>query len=204
MLTVGSVSLAAWEVPELRQRLAHALTFSGRYHRRSYSLATLRYELGADIEWFEEDELTLPSYLRSARGEPPMIRLNTLLHETPLQILAILHECCHHVLGHRQQDCTVKIESREERDVWLASALVGISSPMTSLLWDGRATVSDLAYHCRVPEPLVQIRAGLAVVLGEYKASLGEALDLIRYQLGRLELWIEGMKARFCGRAQTA
>lgn len=52
---------------------------------------------------------------------------------------------------------------------------------------------------------LVPIRAGfLAVVLGERDGSLGEALDLIRCQLGRLEAWIEGMKRWLCRRDRTA
>jgi hypothetical protein len=195
MLTVGSASLATWEVASLRQTLARAVAFSRRYHRRPYTLGTLRFEIAAGVEWFDEDAFTLPSYLLSEPGELPKIKLNTLLHGTPLHILAILHECCHLILGHRRSDCTGKIESRDERDVWLASALVAVSAPLIRLVLEGFEDVSEIAWRCRVPEPLVQIRAGLAVMLGEYDAPLGEALDLIRYQLGRLELWIERMKA---------
>jgi len=204
VLTVGAASLATWEVPELRQRLARVVSFSRRYHRHPHSLATLRFELGAGVDWFDEDELSLPSYLREERGEQPLIRLNTLLFETPLQILAVLHECCHHVLGHRRQDCASKIESRDERDVWLASALIAVSRPLARMVLEGHASIAETAWHCRVPEPLVQIRLGLAVVLGEWDAPLGEALDLIRYQLGRLEAWIESMKAWLCRRAHSA
>lgn len=204
MFTVGTASLATWEVSELRQRLARAATFARRYHRQPHSLATLRFEVGAGVDWFEEEEFTLPSYLRAERGKPPLIRLNLLLHETPLQILAILHECCHAILGHRRTDCTDRMESRDERDVWLASALVAVSAPLIRLVLDGHEPVSEIAWRCRVPEPLVLIRAGLAVLLGEREGPIGEALDLIRYQLGRLELWIERMKAWAWQRARPA
>lgn len=203
-MTVGAAALAPWEVPDLRQRLARVLAFTRRYHRHPHSLATLRVEVGAGVDWFDEEDLTLLSYLRTDRGAKPLIRLNTLVFESPLHIFAVLHECCHHILGHRRQDCTGKMESREERDVWLASALVGVSAPMIRLVLDGHESSSEIAWLCRVPEPLVLIRAGLAVALGERDGPLGEALDLIRYQLGRLEAWIEGMKRWLCRRAQTA
>ncbi len=203
MLTVGAGTIAPWEVPELRQRLARVRTFSRRYHRHPYCLGTLHIEIGATIDPFNEPDLSLPAYLVVERGEP-CINLNTLLDGTPLRILAILHECSHFILGHRRQDCTSKVESRDERDVWLASALVGVSAPLIRLVLDGHEAPSEIAWRCRVPEPLVLIRAGLAVLLGERDGPIGEALDLIRYQLGRLELWIEGMKRWLCRRDRTA
>lgn len=44
----------------------------------------------------------------------------------------------------------------------------------------------------------------MTVLLGERSGPIGEALDLIRYQLGRLEIWIEGMKRWLCRRDRTA
>ena len=201
MLTVGATALAPWEVGLLRQRLARALTFSRRYHRQPYCLSTLLKEIGGQVDWFDEPQLTLPAFLLAVPGERT-VNMNALIHETPLELLAILHECSHFVLDAGRHDCTEKIESREERDVWFACALIAVSRPLTGLILDGRATVIEIASRCRVPEALVQIRLGLAVVLGEHRAPIGEALDLIRYQLGRLEAWIDAMKARIVSPAR--
>jgi hypothetical protein len=203
VLTVGVTTLAPWEVPELRKRLARAVTFSRRYHRHPYCLSTLRAEFGVTLEWFDEDECTLLAYLSGERGRRA-IKLNALLHETPVQPIAVLHECSHIVLGLYCQDCTHKIESRDERDVWLASALIAVSRQLASHVLDGHASVVEIAARCRVPEALVRVRLGLAIVLGDRRGHLGEALDLIRYQLGRLEAWIELMRAWLARRAVSA
>lgn len=204
MLTVGSVSLATWEVESLRRTLAPALTFTRRYHRQPYCLATLPTEIGARVEPFRDDDLTLPAFLVARNGEQ-IIRLNQTILDTPLAPLAVVHECSHQLLGHDHAACTPKVESRQERDVWLASALVAVSTDLTRLLTHGHATVPEIAARCRVPEALVMVRLGLTTVLdGRQPRQLGQSLDTIRYWLGRLELWIESVKRQLTVRAMPA
>jgi len=194
VLTVGSASLSAWELPELRRDLAPVVTFTKRYHDGHYCLSTLPVEVGARVESFFEPELSLPAYLVAAPGQS-IIRVNNRLDGSPLHPVSLLHECSHFLLGHRHLRCTGKVESRGERDVWLASALVSVSRQLATLVIDGRADVSEIADRCRVPEPLVMVRLGMMYVLGEKRGHVGEALDTIRYWLRRLEDWIQAARA---------
>lgn len=204
MLTIGSTSLASWEVATLRQTLAPALTFTKRYHRQPYCLATLPTELGARVEPFREDRLTLPAFLVARDGEQ-IVRLNAAIIDTPLAPLAVVHECSHHLLGHRHAACTAHTESRQERDVWLASALVAVSDDLTRLLTSGQATAAEIALRCRVPEPLVMVRAGLAALLdGRQTRQTSQALETIRYWLARLEVWIDSVRRQLLVRAVPA
>lgn len=189
MLTVGTASLSPSEISEVRRALAPALTFTRRYHAGPYSLATLPVEVGATVTPFVERELSLPAYLLSLPGSPA-VYVNAHLTDTPLGPLAVLHECCHALLGHDTMICGGKLAGRIERDVWLASALVAVSRQLAGLIVAGRADVVEIAERCRVPEPLVMIRLGLMYVLGERRGHLKSALDVIRYWLRRLEDWM--------------
>lgn len=197
MFTIGSASLAPWEVESLRRTLAPALTFTRRYHRQAYCLSTLPTEIGARVEPFREDALTLPAYFLGYKEER-IVKLNAAIIDTPLAPLAVVHECSHQILGHHHTACTPKLGSRRERDVWLASALVSVSADFARLVLLGQATVTDVATRCRVPEALVMVRLGLAVLLdGWQPRTLGQALETIRSGLDDLERWIEAVKRQF-------
>lgn len=194
MLTVGTASLLPSEISEVRRALAPALTFTRRYHAGPYSLATLPVEVGATVTPFVERELSLPAYLLSLPGSPAVF-VNARLTDTPLGPLAVLHECCHALLGHETIMCGGKLAGRVERDVWLASALVAVSRQLAGLIVAGRADVAEIAERCRVPEPLVMVRMGLMHVLGERRGHLQPALDTIRYWLRRLDVWISDQRS---------
>lgn len=200
MLTLGATTLASWEVESLRRALAPILTFTRRYHRQAYCVSTLPTEIGAFVKPFRDDDLTLPAFIVERNGRR-IVRLNHDILDTPLAPVALVHECTHHLIGHRRTACTHKIESRHERDVWLASALVAVSRELAMLVVNGMSTVTEIAERCRVPEPLVMIRIALLWVLGERRGEMHQALDMIRYWLGRLESWIDSVKAWLCRRA---
>lgn len=194
MLTIGSASLAPWEVESLRRTLAPALTFSRLYHRQPYCLSTLPTEIGARVEPFRDDALTLPAYFLGYQDER-IVKLNAAIIDTPLAPLAVVHECSHQILGHYHAVCTPKLDSRRERDVWLAASLVAVSADLSRLVLLGQATAVEIAARCRVPEALVMVRLGLAVLLdGWQPRTLGQALETIRSGLGGLELWIDDVR----------
>lgn len=203
MLTIGAAALAPWEVDTLRHTLAPVLMFTRRYHQQPYCLSTLPMELGAYIEPFREDELTLPAYF-VANSEERLVKLNDAVSKSPARPLAIAHECGHFLLGQSHSTCTEKLESREERDVWFAAAILAISADMARCALQGHATVADIAARCHVPEALVMIRLALVTVLDGRRSHLSEALHTIRYWLGRLEQWIEAVKAQIAWQALTA
>lgn len=188
MLTVGSATLSTWDVPRLRQRLAPALTFTRRYHARPYTLATLPTEIGARVEPISV-ATGLDAYTLARQGQR-VILVSECMGDDLLYTLAVLHECSHQITGLHLADCTARMEARDERDAWIASAIVGVSRELATMVIDGKASAAEVADRCRVPEPLVMVRLGLMFVLGEKRGRLASGLDAVRFWLRRLEDWI--------------
>lgn len=188
MLTVGSATLSTWDVPRLRQRLAPALTFTKRYHGRPYTLATLPTEIGARVEPIPS-AAGLDAYTLVRHGQR-VILVNECVGDDMLYTLAVLHECSHQISGLHLAHCTARMEARDERDAWIASAIIGVSRELASLVIEGKASATEVAERCRVPEPLVMVRLGLVFVLGEKRGRLAYGLDTVRFWLRRLEDWI--------------
>lgn len=190
----GQWTYAPHLVFDARRVLAAVIPLAERVHARAYSIPAVAVELGAQVRYTRDASLGAIGMCVRV-GDGLRIQLNDAIEGTDFDMAGLVHE-----LGHAARDegafgCTGQLRRLAERDAWLRGTYMAISRPLAEQVADGTASVREVAGRCSVPRMIVQIRAGLAVLLGEAEGDRREADELVREQLLLLEQWFEDGKA---------
>lgn len=175
---------------EARTVLAGVRPFTERVHANAYSIPSIATELGFQTRFLEDDSYSMIGQC-TRDGEGLVITLNDAIESTAYHMAGLTHELGHAVVMDLSFACTGKLRKVAERNAWLRGIYVAISRPLAELALDGDAPVREIAARCHVPDPIVSIRANLAIALGEWDGDIELAYEEIRHDLLVLEQWIE-------------
>lgn len=190
-----SWTYAPYLVFNARRVLAPVLTFSQQVHDAAYSIPAVAVELGAPVHFQRDSSLTMiGGCFRS--GEGIVIRLNDQIDGSPYEMAGLVHELGHAAVDEVALACSGMLRRQRERDAWLRGIYVAISRQLAEGIHDGRLTIREVAGRCCVPTPIVAVRHGLAVALGEVDGDRDAAYELIAEQLLQLEQWFDDGRRR--------
>lgn len=180
---------------EARSVLASVRSFADQVHSDAYSIPSIATELGIRVHYLRDASLSMIG--QCTREEQGLvISLNDALECTEWDMGGLTHELGHAVVDEVAPGCRGKLRQVTERNAWLRGIYVAISRSLAEAIVERRATVREVAARCCVPEPVVSIRVGLAVALGECDGDRDFAYERIRHNLLTLEQWFDDGRAR--------
>lgn len=194
---------APYLVFDARRVLARVLTISQQIHGNAYSIPSVALELGVPVKYIRDDSFSMIG-MCARDNRSVVITLNDAVEDTLYDMAGLVHELGHAVVDEVSLACKGSLRKSKERDAWLRGIYVAISRPLAESIHTGRANVREVAGRCCVPTPIVEIRAGLAVALGEVDGDRDWAYELIADQLLALEQWFNnGRRDGFQGAGRS-
>ncbi|MCC6775841.1 MAG: hypothetical protein IT537_04260 [Hyphomicrobiales bacterium] len=172
------------------QSLQDAIAFARRWHRREWAITALPRDLGLQVSVRDVGADALGACI--VIGGRRAISLSRTVLGTRGYVPALAHECGHLFQPSGMGLCRSTVQmGRREREAWWIASVLAVPLEMVRGVSLFNEQASIVAHQLELPRPMVTMRTGVALCLGEIVSRESRfARPMLELGTMAMQIWI--------------